>query len=180
MFNYIEFLVIEGANTLNDKQQQSWGRFSWVLIGLAGFVSFCGFGVVFVESHDLLPFWLRLLFLVLSLYGIGLSYLSFYIIKNKKVNVWKNTSFLMLVFLFHFVVFLVILLMLNSYLNDPEEGSSPIIHVGTVILIVGVVYFLRFFEKSKKEEIIEESPEEEVDPVELEKKLKAKKRLSQI
>ncbi len=165
---------------MNDKQQQSWGRFSWVLIGLAGFVSFCGFGMVFVESHNILPFWLRLLFLVLCLYGIGISYMSYYIIRNKRVNVWKNASFLMLVFLFHFIVFLVILLMLNAYLNDPKEGTSPIIHVGTVILIIGVIYFLKFFEKTKANNIEEEPVEEEIDPVVVEKKLKAKKRLSQI
>jgi len=134
---------------MSEELLQPWRRFIWILTGLIGIVSFCGFFIVFIESELALPFAYRLCFLILSLYGLGLSGLSFYIVKKRRVHIRKDTNVLIGVFLFHVVLMMIIFLVLNAYMRNPGKVTPILWQVGIFIFIVLVVIFLRFFEKSR-------------------------------
>jgi hypothetical protein len=145
---------------MKDERLLPWRRFIWVLTGLIGIVSFGGFLVTFIEAELAIPFLIRICFLVLSLYGLALSVLSFYVVKRGRVHICKDTNVLIGVFLFHVVLMMLIFMMLNSYMHDPARGKPIIVNVGIFIFIIILVVFLRFFEKARAK-IAEKSPEED-------------------
>lgn len=160
---------------MSEELLQPWRRFIWVLTGLIGIISFCGFFITFIESELALPFIYRLCFLVLSIYGLGLSILSFYIVKKRRVHIRKDTNILIGVFLFHVVLMMVIFLMLNSYMRNPIKGSPVILQVGIFIFVVSMVIFLRYFEKTRAEKQ-EDLTDEEQELANLEKMINGDKK----
>lgn len=147
---------------MNDERLLPWRRFIWVLTGLIGFVSFGGFLVTFIEAELALPLLIRLCFLVLSLYGLGLSVLSFYVVKKGRVHICKDTNVLIGVFLFHVVLMMLIFIGLNSYLRDSSRGKPVIITVSLFVFVILMVVFLRYFEKARTTGAEEPSKENEM------------------